>query len=169
MDGEIYPVFANYASLQKPADRRCGVVAVTISNPGAARLRQKISVELPGWSDREIQFAELEPGAAQTLLFAPAFLPRFYQTRDITAATASISVTDLAGQTVYETTTPVRLRSCEDIYWGKGFQYAPFIASWVTPHEALVESVLAQAKNYTTDRRLPGYEDWKTLSGQEKE
>lgn len=169
IDGEIYPVFANYASLQKPTDRRFAVVTVTISNPTAAPLHQRISVQLPGWSDREIQVAELAPGAAQTLLFAPSFLPRFYQNREITAATASISVTDLAGQSVYETTTPVRLRSSEDIYWGKGFQYAPFIASWVTPHETLVESVLAQAKNYAADRRLPGYEDWKTLAGQEKE
>jgi hypothetical protein len=55
------------------------------------------------------------------------------------------------------------------MYWGKAFQYAPFIASWVTPHETLVESVLAQAKNYTPDRRLPGYEDWKNPAGQEKE
>jgi len=169
IDGEIYPVFANYASLQKPNDRRFGVVTVTVSNPTAAFVRQRISVQVAGWSDREIQTAELEPGAAQTLLFAPSFLPRFYQNREIAAATASVSVTDLEGQSVYEATTPVRLRSSEDIYWGKAFQYAPFIASWVTPHEALVESVLAQAKNYTPDHRLPGYEDWKTPAAQEKE
>jgi len=169
IDGEIYPVFANYASLQKPADRRFGVVSVTVSNPTTTSLRQRIAVQVPGWSDREIQMVELAPGAAQTFLFAPSFLPRFYQNQEIAAATANVSVTELAGQSVYETTTPVRLRSSEDMYWGKSFQYAPFIASWVTPHEALVESVLAQAKNYTPDRRLPGYEDWKNPADQEKE
>src|SRR5262249_14595983 len=159
IDGEIYPVFANYASLQKPSDRRFGMVTVEVSNPTASWLRQKVAVQVPGWSDREIQVAELAPGSAKTLMFAPSFQPRFYQNLEITAATATISVTDMAGQSVYETTTPVRLRSSEDIYWGKGFQYAPFIASWVTPHEALVESVLAQAKHYTPDHRLPAYED----------
>src|SRR5262249_29424035 len=97
------------------------------------------------------------------------FLPRFYQNREIAAATASILVTNLVGQSVYETTTPVRLRSSEDIYWGKSFQYAPFIASWVTPHETLVESLLAHAKNYTRERRLAGYEAWNTAAAQEKE
>src|SRR5262249_16959246 len=158
-----------YASLQKPNDRHFGVVSVTVTNPTAALLRQRIAVQVPGWSDREIQTAEFEPGATQTLLFAPSFLPRLYQNQEIVAATASVSVTDLAGKSVYETTTPVRLRSSEDIYWGKGFQYAPFIASWVTPHEAQVESVLARAKNYTPDHRLPGSEDWKTPAAQEKE
>jgi hypothetical protein len=169
IDGEIYPVFANYASLQKQNSRRFGVVAVILSNPTAASLRQRIAVQVPGWSDREIQTAESAPGSVQTMLFAPSFLPRFYQNREIIAATASISVTDMAGQSVYEATAPVRLRSSEDIYWGKDFQYAPFIASWVTPHDAPVESLLAQAKNYTPDRRLPGYEDWKNAAQQEKE
>jgi hypothetical protein len=70
---------------------------------------------------------------------------------------------------VYETTAPVRIRSSEDIYWGPGFKYAPFIASWVTPHEARVEDVLAKAKQYTADHRLPGYEDWKNAGDQESE
>jgi hypothetical protein len=55
------------------------------------------------------------------------------------------------------------------MYWGSDFKYAPFIASWVTPHDPRVEAVLAQAKNYVADHRLPGYENWKNQSQQEQE
>src|SRR5260370_35751973 len=82
---------------------------------------------------------------------------------------AQLAVSDLAGHSVYERTAPVRLRAAEDMYWGADFKYAPFVASWVTPHDARVESVLARAKRYTTDRRLPGYENWKNAAQQEQE
>jgi len=169
IDGEIYPVFANYASLQRQNERTFGVVAVTINNPTQTELRQHVSVTLPGWSDEEIQIAEVAPGGVRTLLFAPAFLPRFYQNREIIAATARIAVSAAGGPAVYQTTIPVRLRSAEDIYWGTNFKYAPFIASWVTPHDGLVEQMVAEAKQYTPDHRLPGYEDWKSPAQQERE
>lgn len=169
IDGEIYPVFANYASLQKQNERTFGMVAVTIHNPTQTELRQHVSVIIPGWSDEEIQIARVAPGSEQTLLFAPSFLPRFYQNREIIAATARVSVSTVGGAAAYETTIPVRLRSAEDIYWGTDFKYAPFIASWVTPHDSLVEQMLAAAKAYTPDHRLPGYEDWKNTEQQERE
>ena len=169
LDGEIYPVFANYASLQKRDERSLGVVSVTVSNPGDAPLRQRMAVQIVGWSDQEIQIVDIGAGAAQTFVFAPTFLPRFYQNREIIAATVQISVSDMAGRIAYETTIPVRLRSSQDMYWGSGFKYARFIASWVTPHDSRVEAILAKAKEYTPDRRLPGYESWKTAGQQELE
>lgn len=169
IDGEIYPVFANYASLMGQNQRSFGVVALTISNPGSSDLRRRVAVVIPGWSDEEIQMIDVAPGARHTFLFAPSFLPRFYRNREIIAATVRVSVTDLAGHSDYESTAPVRLRSSQDMYWGKGFKYAPFIASWVTPHADEVESVLAHAKSFTPDHRLPGYENWKSASEQEEE
>jgi hypothetical protein len=168
-NGEIYPVFANYASLLRQNDRSFGVVTVTISNHSDISLRQRIAVQIVGWSDQELQIAELAVGAEKTYLFAPTFLPRFYNNHEIAAATASVSITDMAGHPVYETTAPVRLRSAEDMYWGSDFKYAPFIASWVTPHDPRVEAVLARAKNYVADHRLPGYENWKNKVQQEQE
>lgn len=169
LDGEIYPFFANYASLRKHEQRAFGVVTVSVSNSGPSTLRQRVAVQLPGWSDQEIQIAEVAPGSTQTLTFAPSFLPRFYENHEIIAAMAEVSVTDMQGGSVYETTVPVRLRSSEDMYWGQGFKYASFIASWVRPHDPLVEAALARAKQYTPDRRLPGYEDWKNAQRQEQE
>lgn len=169
IDGEIYPVLANYASLQRQNDRSFGVVSVTLSNTTDSASTQRISVQIPGWSDTEIQTVELAPGATRTVAFAPAFLPRLYQNHEITAATAHVIISDTASNTKYETTVPVRLRSAEDMFWGNGFKYASFIASWVTPHDRIVESVLARAKKLTPDHRLPGYESWKNVAQQEPE
>jgi hypothetical protein len=168
IDGEIYPVFANYASLQRQGDRTFGVVSVTMANTGGAPIRRRISVRLPGWSDEEIQTADFAPGAERTLVFAPTFLPRLYQNHEIIAATVHVSISDTASGSAYETTVPVRLRSAEDIFWGNGFKYAPFIASWITPHDARVEAVLVSAKRLTVDHRLPGYESWKSVRQQEQ-
>jgi hypothetical protein len=169
IDGEIYPVFANYASMQRQSDRTFGVVSVTLSNTTDLAMLRGVTVEIPGWSDREIQSVELAPGATRTLVFAPAFLPRLYQNHEITAATAHVTFTDEGSNSSFETTVPVRLRSAEDMFWGNGFKYASFIASWVTPHDHPVEAVLARAKHFTADHRLPGYEPWKNIAQQEQE
>lgn len=169
MDGEIYPVFANYASFLAQNERKFGIVAITVANTGKAELHRRVAVTVPGWSDEEIQVIDVAAGATRTALFAPSFLPRFYKNKEIIAATARVSVTDLANHSVYESTMPVRIRSSEDMYWGSQFKYAPFIASWVTPHAAEVETVLARAKSYTPDDRLPGYENWKNATEQEQE
>ena len=169
IDGDVFPAFANYASLQTPDQRKWGVVSVKVSNSTDTEQRYRIAVRVPGWSDQEVQIVSVGAGAARTFIFAPTFLPRLYQNREIAAATAQVIITDIAGDPVYSTTAPVRLRAVEDMLWGKGFRYAQFIASWVTPHDARVERVLSQAKELMPGRRLPGYEEWKDASGQEHE
>ena len=162
LDGEIFPMFANYAALQKPEQRRWGTVAVTVRNSSSVPLRNRITVEVPGWSDQEIQIAEMRAGDVRTYLFAPTFLRRLYRNREIAAATAVVNVTGMGGQELFHATVPVRLRSVEDMYWGANFKFAPFIASWVTPHDRRVEQVLSRAKELAPRRRLPGYETGKS-------
>ena len=168
IDGEIYPVFANYASLRSADQRKWGTVAVTVNNPTLNALRARISVTVQGWSDEEIQLAQLDPGITRTYIFAPTFLPRFYANHEIAAATTLVSVTDLKGNPLYVQTVPVKIRSAEDMFWGSKFQYAPFIASWITPHDERIEEILRKAKEYMPGRRLPGYEPEKNADGQEQ-
>ncbi|MBV9074128.1 MAG: hypothetical protein JOZ10_10880 [Acidobacteria bacterium] len=169
IDGDVFPAFANYASLQAPAQRKWGVVSVTVSNSSDTEQRYRVSVRVPGWSDQEMQVVGVAAGAQKTFIFAPSFLPRLFQNREIAAATARVNITDLAGNAVYQSTVPVRMRAVEDMYWGKGFKNAQFIASWVTPHDIRVQNVLSTAKELMPGRRLPGYEDWKDAAGQERE
>ena len=167
LDGEVYPVFANYASLQRPDDRNWGTVEITIANSTSAPLENHIAVRILGWSDEEIQTVDVDAGAVRTFLFAPTFYTRLYDNREIAAATALIRVRDASGKLLFTRTVPIRLRSADDIYWGSKFEYAPFIASWVTPHDAMVEKVLSQAKEFAPARRLPGYEEGKNQAQQE--
>src|SRR5690242_8576558 len=61
-DGEIFPAFANFVSLQDPSDREWSVVAVTVSNPTSEILHERIAVRIEGWSDEEIQGVEINVG-----------------------------------------------------------------------------------------------------------
>ena len=167
LDGEVYPVFANYASLQRPDDRNWGTVDITIANPTSAPLENHIAVKILGWSDEEIQTVNVDGGAVRTFLFAPTFYPRLFSNREITAATALVTVRDAKGKLLFTRTATVRLRSADDIYWGPKFEYAPFIASWVTPHDPMVEKVLSRAKEFAPGRRLPGYEEAKNPAQQQ--
>lgn len=162
VDGEVFPAFANYASLQRPKDRQIGSFTVRVKNTSDNVLSARIAVNVPGWSDTETQKVAVPAGEIRELFFAPAFLPRLYANREIAAATAVLRVTDGTGKALHSETIPIRLRSTEDIYWGQQFRFAPFIASWVTPHDRKVETILSKAKEYMPGRRLPGYEDWKT-------
>jgi hypothetical protein len=168
LDGEIFPVFANYASLQKPQERRWATVSVKIRNSSDKPARNRITVEIPGWSDQEIQISEVPAGDVRTYQFAPSFLPRLYRNREITAATAVVRVNGMGGEELYRATVPVRLRSAQDMYWGPDFEYAQFIAAWVTPHDARVEGVLSRAKEFMPGRRLPGYEEGENEVRQEQ-
>lgn len=169
INGDVFPAFANYASLQNPDQRNWSVVSVKVSNSSSNEQRYRISVRVPGWSDEEIQVVNIAAGSSRSLSFAPSFLPRLYANREIAAATAQVRITDLAGNPIYYSTVPLRLRAAEDMLWGAHFEYARFIASWVTPHDPRVVQVLSRAKELMPGRRLPGYEEWKDAKGQEVE
>ncbi len=163
LDGEVFPALANYASLQRPQDRRrFATVTVTVSNSSDVLVTNRISVLIPGWSDPEIQLVEVAAGQVRTARFAPTFHRRLYTNREIAIATAVVSISDIAGKLLMTMTVPVRLRAAEDMYWGPEFEYARFIASWVTPHDPNVEDILGRAKEFMPGRRLPGYESWKS-------
>src|SRR5512142_820046 len=113
LDGEIFPAFANYASLQKPRDRKVATVTVRILNSTKEPLKSRVTVQVPGWSDQEIQVVEVAPGDTRTLNFAPVFLPRLFSNREIVPATAVVTATDVSGRVMYSDTIPVRLRAAE--------------------------------------------------------
>ena len=169
MDGDVFPAFANHLSLEPAAKREWGVVQVKIADPASSEsvLRARISVRIPGWSDEEIQNVSVVPGMTKTVSFAPSLRDRAFKNNEIAPATAQVTATDQDGALLYADSVPLRMRASEDMYWGSKFQFAPYIASWVTPHDPAVEKVLSRAKEYMPGRRLPGYEPWKSPDEQE--
>lgn len=169
MQGDVFPVLAHHASLLEPVERVWGTVEVTVVNSSGENLRDRITVSVPGWSDQEIQVAEVAAGQVEKLFFAPTFLPRLYANRELTPATAEVSVTDQSGRMVFSGTARMRIHSAEELYWGAQMEYAPLLAAWVTPHDERVEETLTRAKEFMPYRRLPGYETGKTVAAQEQE
>jgi hypothetical protein len=166
IDGDVFPAVANYESMLRSDDRDFGIFTLTISNPSESALNAHVAVQVPGWSDVELQNVTVGSGEVRKLLFAPVFLPRLYENHEIAAATGVVKVTDSMNRPLHSETVPVRLRSVDDMNWGANFGYAPFIASWVTPHDPRVEAILTRAKELMPGRRLPGYEDWKPADEQ---
>jgi hypothetical protein len=166
IDGEIFPALAHYASLQTPQDRALASVTIKVANHSDSAMHNIVHVRVRGWSDEEIQSADLNPGETRSLAFAPVFQPRLFSNHEIAAATAVVTVYDASNHVVFATTAPVRLRSVDDMYWGQQFKYARYIAAWVTPHDPAVEQILTKAKEFMPGRRLPGYEPWKNAADQ---
>ncbi len=168
IDGDIFPVFANYFAFQKQTERQSGTITVTIRNSSDKLLQTRVSVRVPGWSDEEVQYVDVAAGRVRNVQFAPTFLPRFYRNREVAPASVAVAISDLGGKPIWSATVPVRLRSAGDMYWGREFEYSNFIASWITPHDPNVEMILGRAKEFMPGRRLPGYETWRTNGVQEK-
>src|SRR5437870_3888791 len=94
LDNEIFPAFANFASLQKPQERTWGTVIIKIENPSDVPMHNRVYVTVHGWSDEEIQSVEMAAHEVHTYLFAPTFQPRLYSNHEIIAATVEIKSTD---------------------------------------------------------------------------
>src|ERR1041385_5006600 len=69
IDGEVFPALANYAALQSPQDRALATVTVKIANHSDAALHNRVHVRVRGWSDEEIQSADVTPGESRNLMF----------------------------------------------------------------------------------------------------
>src|SRR4051812_41607196 len=158
IDGNIFPVLANYASVRRPTQREWGIVAVKITNSTDSILRGRLAVRVPRWSDQEFQLFELSAGTSCTLLFAPSFFPQFYQNKESIAATVSVTATDEAGREIFNGKLPVILRSTDEMYWGAESKYAQFIASWVTPRDREIERIVGKAAELFPSRHFPGYD-----------
>src|ERR1700747_2129868 len=65
IDGDVFPAFANYASLQRPDQRKWGVVAVKVASSSDTEQRYRIAVRVAGWSDEEIQIVTVPAGVSR--------------------------------------------------------------------------------------------------------
>jgi hypothetical protein len=165
-ESDIFPVLANYASTLTPGYREWGVVTVTVQNPSSAPLCRRIAVEIPGWSDQEIQMADVAAGKVEQYRFAPTLQPHALANRNMEKATIVITATDGAGRTEFTHSAALRIHSIEDMYWGHDSSFARFLASWVTPHDSQVEALLVRARVLVPGGKLPGYESDKNTASQ---
>jgi len=151
--GEIFPALvAGHASDYWPA------AVLTITNTSDRPLVQVVRSEIPGWSRAAALNFVLPPRQSRKLELTPELLPRAFQNGEIRRAELRVSVSQPeADAPAYTQSRPVLIHPAGDLYWGQRFANAQLIARWVTPHDAAVLRLVADARRYAPDGRLGGY------------
>jgi hypothetical protein len=150
--GEIFPAL----TAGRPADY-WPVAVLTISNSSERPVAQTVSAQIPGWSAHAQHSLILGPHSTQNLQISPELLPQALENQEFRRAMLEVSVSSPQGLQHFFQRRPVFLHSAYDLYWGKSFSNAQFIARWVTPHDPAVLRLVASARRYIRNGRLPGY------------
>lgn len=150
--GEIFPALA-----ASNATDYWPVAVLTISNQSERPVLQQVSAEVPGWTRPVTQNVILGANETRSLRINPELLPAAYSNGEIRRGLLHVRVTDATGAQVFSQDRPVMLHSSSDLYWGNKFSNAQFVARWVTPHDPAVLQLIAQARAYVPNGRMPGY------------
>jgi hypothetical protein len=152
--GEIFPaLFSDNVSDYWP------VAILTIANSSDQPVTQQISAEVLGWSARSDSLVIIAPRETRKLRITPELLPRAYDNNELRRATLRVEVSTAGIGRVFSQTRPVFLHGASDFYWGNRFSNAQFVARWVTPHDAAVLRLVADARRYLPNGRFAGYSD----------
>ncbi len=150
--GEIFPALsAGSASDYWP------LAVFSILNTADRPVMQTISAEVPGWSRRWEQTVIIGARETRNLRLNPELLPAVYRNDEIQRATLEVRVINPGAGLAYAQARPVYLHGASDLYWGKQFANAQYIARWVTPHDLAVLRLVAKATRWSPHGRLPGY------------
>ena len=150
--GEIFPAL----TAGRPADY-WPVAVLAISNASDRPVAQTVAAQIAGWSARAQHSLIVGPHSTQNLQISPELLPRAYANQEFRRAELEVSVSSPQSPDQYTQRRPVFLHSAYDLYWGKSFSNAQFIARWVTPHDPAVLRLVAEGRRYIRNGRLPGY------------
>lgn len=150
--GEIFPALtAGRAADYWP------VAVLTISNASDRPVAQTVDAQIPGWTEPAQHSLILGPHSTHNLQISPELLPQAFANQEFRRATLEVRVSSPQGPEHYFQQRPVFLHSAYDLYWGKSFSNAQFIARWVTPHDPAVLRLVAEARRYVRNGRMPGY------------
>jgi hypothetical protein len=148
--GEIFPALVSAANYWP-------VAILTISNTAERAALQTVSAEVPGWTRRAEQTVVIGPRETRVVPLEPELLPAAFGNEEILRATLQVRVTDTAGAVSFAQTRGVLLHAASDLYWGKKFSNAQFVARWVTPHDPAILELVSRARKWAPRGRMPGY------------
>jgi hypothetical protein len=153
-NGEIFPALAQSAE-------HWPFAVLTVSNSSDKPVVQRVSAQLPGWSERAQESFELAAHESRKLFLKPALSPRAYQLGEMQQASLEVEASGADGGENFRQSRPVLLHSALDLYWGSRFANAQYIARWVTPHDDAVLHLVSAARASVPRGRLPGYNDFR--------
>jgi hypothetical protein len=149
--GEIFPALSAGG-----AQDYWPVAVMNISNQGDSPALRVISAQVNGWSRLAEQTIVVGPRETRGVTLAPELLPQAYANEEIQRATLAVRAVDPQGVVSFAQDRPVLLHSGSDLYWGKKFANAQWVARWVTPHDPAVLKLVAAARAHVAGG-LHGY------------
>jgi len=150
--GEIFPALSAGG-----AQDYWPVAVINVSNQSDAPILRVVSGQVDGWSRIAQQSLVIGPHETRGITLAPELLPQAFANEEIRRATLAVRVVDPQGTVSFAQDRPVLLHSGSDLYWGKKFANAQWVARWVTPHDPAVLKLVASARSYIPGGRLRGY------------
>lgn len=150
--GEVFPALAEGV----PADY-WPVAVLSISNRSSRPAVQTISAELPQWSERQVKTVVIGPHQDVRVNLAPMLLPEALRNAEMRRIVLEIQSTGPDTGGGYVQTRPVYLHAASEIFWGKKFANAQYVARWVTPHDPSILSLVSRATRWMPAGRMPGY------------
>jgi hypothetical protein len=97
------------------------------------------------------------PRETRSLHLSPELLPDVYDNEEIERTVLQVRVSDSLGSTAFAQDYPVYLHAASDLFWGKKFANAQYVARWVTPHDPSVLRVTSLARRWVPKGRFAGY------------
>jgi hypothetical protein len=150
--GEIFPALvATGASDYWP------LATLNIANTSDRPVIQIITAEVPGWTQHSVQTVVLGPHETRTFNLNPDLLTAAFENEEIRRATLVVTAGNPTSGTSFAQNRALHLHSASDLYWGKKFANAQFLARWVTPHDPSVLLLVSEAKRWAPNGRMPGY------------
>src|SRR4051812_44001408 len=125
--GEIFPALAGSSAAEY-----WPVAVLSVINMSEEPAILTISSEVRGWSRTSVERLIVAPRETRKLGLNPELLPEVYNSHEVRRASLDVNVTSWAGETLFSDSRQVLLHAGTDLYWGKQFANAQFIARWIT-------------------------------------
>ena len=151
-NGEIFPALAAGS-----AQEYWPLAVLNITNTAPQPVVHTVSAEVAGWTRRSEQTLVIGPRETRTVRFTPELLPWAFENEEVRRANLEVRALTPDGATAFAESRPVLLHGASDLYWGKRFANAQYVARWVTPHDPAVLRLVADARKFVPRGRLPGY------------
>lgn len=150
--GEIFPALNG----ARAADY-WPVAVLSVANTSSKAVLQIITAEVRDWSAQLRQTAVIGPHEVRTFNLDPELLTKAYENGEIHPATLVVEVQDPATGHTFAQQRPVLIHSASDLFWGRKFANAQFLARWVTPHDDKVLHLVSHAERLVRGGKLRGY------------
>lgn len=159
VEKEIFPVVAKYFSEKNEDDCTNGLVKWYLKNKNNEAITLSLTCKIQDWAASIIKTIRLNPNENKVVFFSP-FSNQLLNNNTI-ASTTILLAAKMDDKTIFEETRNLKIRASDDMVWSLHYPYdtEQLIASWVTPNDETVETILSQAKERRFfNRKLDGYQ-----------